>query len=171
MGKAPLSRKTVNSLKDLLNKENKKLEKVETIEQQTRKIISKQGTATLVSKLEKGTLLGISKDIALEVLKKRGTPFIKEESIKEDLIPTLENKVTKPVEKKQVGIVKSPILKTETDQSPKKEVVKPVSETSLVKDVLRLKESGESIYSIRKKLNVSWSRVSNILNKNSEQPK
>ncbi len=80
------------------------------IESNTRKIISKQSTQQLQSKLENGSLLGLSKNIALEVIEKRNIKtkaIIKDKETK--ILPKklkVENKsndVSKTISKEKVN--------------------------------------------------------------------
>lgn len=156
------------------------------VESNTRKIISKQSTQQLQSKLEKGTLLGLSKKIALEVLEKRGievkevievkktrvSPKKEKEELKasESKSWTRHGGVKKSsetsIEKKKEQSLESKI-ESKSGKVEKKSQVKDKNRVELSEDIIKkvkeLKGEGLSTYVIRKQLNLTWSRVNNIL--------
>lgn len=151
------------------------------IEVSTRKIISKQSTRQLQSKLEKGTLLGLSKKITLEVLEKRGVGT--EEAV--------EVKKTKTLPKKEKEELKAPegkgwskngsIKKTINTPTPKVEEkeggVKKESGSSSKSDVIRgLAREGKTILEISKtdivkELNLSYQFIRGVVKKMNEDEK
>lgn len=149
------------------------------IESNTRKIISKQSTQQLQSKLEKGTLMGLSKKIALEVLEKRGIEVKEVVEVKKTKVsPKKEKEEPKAPEGK--SWTKNGSVKKNTDapkSSPKveekKKSVKESKGSSKSDTIRKLAKEGKTVLEISKMedLNAHYSFVHSVVKKMNEDEK
>lgn len=134
------------------------------IEKETRVRLSKYNSDQLTKKLESNQLIGVSKEIAEDILKKRASKVENSSQSEEIVSVTIEAK--SPV-KKEIVIKKvkesEKILQTE-----KISVKKTTLDSTTREQILELKKQGKSVYFIRKQLNLTWSKVNNLLKKADE---
>jgi hypothetical protein len=152
--------------------------------------LSRYTSVQLQSKLRENKLFGVSKDVALSILKKREVDISeftngkaatstdkktveKKSEKKEEKVLTPET-FTKPIKKgEKAEAIKetkadksvSKVEKVEKKTGEKKEKKKRKELTAeQKKEIAKLSKDGSSIYFIRKKLGVSWSAVNREVN-------